>query len=49
MIIKGVKDLVQYFLSTKIESIQINKPNNRNIVIYIDAAFRNGIYNSSQE
>jgi hypothetical protein len=37
MNLEGAKDLLRYFISTKMEGIQINKPENLNIVIYADA------------
>jgi hypothetical protein len=45
MNMEGVKDLLRYFLSTKMEGIQINKPENLNVVIYADASYGDPINN----
>jgi hypothetical protein len=48
MNMEGAKDLLRYFLSTKMEGIQINKPENLNVVIYADASYGDPINNSGK-
>jgi hypothetical protein len=48
MNMEGAKDLLWYFLSTKMEGIQINKLENLNVMIYVDASYRDPINNSSE-
>jgi hypothetical protein len=44
--IELAKDLLRYCLSTKMEGIPLNKPENLNIVIYADASYGDPINNS---
>jgi hypothetical protein len=45
---KGAKDLLWYFISTKMEGIQLNKPENLNVMVYIHASYRDPINNAGK-